>query len=58
MTEKRVSFKRLSISNKGITLDVIQTAETLSEALTQELDHYKRVKRIPAEILIQGEEED
>jgi hypothetical protein len=58
MTEKIMSFKRLSISNKGITMDVIQAADTLSEALIQELDHYKRIKRIPAEILIQGEEED
>jgi len=58
MTEKIISFRRLSISNKGITLDVIQAADTLSEALAQEFDYYKKVKRIPAEILIQGEEED
>ena len=50
-------LRRLSISTKGHTIDVSQAADNLSDALEQELDYYKRVKKIPYQINIMDEGE-
>jgi len=58
MTEEHFSFKRLSIGiNSGSSvLTVTQSAKNLSEALSQELDYFKRGKRIPSQINISRED--
>jgi len=54
---KNIMYKRLSIAvGAGAVLAVSQVAETLSEALEQEMAYYQRASRIPAEIDIEKEE--
>ena len=59
MTEEKHSYKRLSIGiDSGSKVsNVMQSASTLSEALTQELDYFQRSRRIPAEIIITKEDD-
>ena len=56
--EKGLYLRRLSISSKGHTIDVSQLADNLSDAIEQELDYYKRVKKIPYQINIIDEGEE
>ena len=58
MAEIKYVYKRLSIgTNSGSkVLAVSQSAETLSAALTQEIDYFVRAKRTPAEIQISKED--
>ena len=54
MADTEYSYKRLSIGTDSgsKTLSVVQSAATLSEALTQEIGYFDRAKRTPAEIRI------
>lgn len=58
MIEKDYRYKRLSIGVRSGSrvVNVIDSAKNLSEALTQELDFFKRAKRTPAQINISKED--
>ena len=50
--EKKIRFKRVSISTKGNTMTVTQMAASLSQAIDQELQYYDGRNLVLAQVNI------
>lgn len=58
MSNTKSMYKKLSISTRGTTFEVSQSAKNLSESLDQEIEYYHRQNKTLAQINISKEKEE